>query len=94
MIKNLKIKPVVTEKTSIQMELGKYVFYVSKDINKIDMKKYIETTFSTKVICVNSLKVKGKNVRRGKVTGKKQDRKKIIVTLDPKSNQEKIKEIF
>lgn len=94
MIKNIKIKPVITEKTSTQMELGKYVFYVSTDINKIDIRKYIETTFNTKVNSINSLKIKGKTVRRGKIYGKKQDRKKVIVTLDPNSNQEKIKEIF
>ena len=41
MIKNIKIKPVITEKHQ-PVELGKYVFYVSTDINKIDIKKYIE----------------------------------------------------
>lgn len=74
-------RPVITEKSSMIGELGKYVFEVAPDSNKISVKKAIQEIFDVKVTKVNILNVKGKVKRFKGTKGKLSDRKKAIVTL-------------
>ena len=76
------IAPVITEKSGILAQDGKtYVFKVSKDANKIQIKQAIESLFGVKVKSVNTLNTKAKDKRVGRYTGKTKTYKKAIVTL-------------
>ncbi len=76
--------PVDTEKGNIQKEeLNKLTFEVAKTANRVQIRKAIESVFDVKVASVRTLNVRGKIKRRGRILGKRKDRKKAIVTLVP-----------
>ncbi|MBI4378984.1 MAG: 50S ribosomal protein L23 [Nitrospinae bacterium] len=75
-------KPIITERsTYLKDRDNKIVFEVNKNANKRDIKKAIERIFKVSVISVNTINMKGKVKRFGKVFGKRPDWKKAIVTL-------------
>jgi len=77
-------RPLVTEKSIVGAERGKYTFRVSRDANKIEIAKAVEQIFKVKVDAVNTITVKGKKKRLGRYPeGKTPDWKKAIVTLKP-----------
>ena len=76
------IAPVITEKSNMDMQQGKYTFKVNKDATKVDIASAVEKLFEVKVLKVNTITVKGKNKRVGKYEGKTSDWKKAIVTID------------
>ncbi len=77
-------KPLTTEKTTIQKEEYNQVsFEVAPSANRIEIKKAIEKIFNVKVDSVKTLRVKGKVKQRGRIVGKRKDRKKAIVKLMP-----------
>ena len=76
------IAPVITEKSNDELQAGKYTFRVNKKATKIDIRNAVEKLFFFYVLNVNTISVKGKEVRRGKTTGKTSDWKKAIVTID------------
>ena len=76
------IAPVVTEKSSSEIAVGKYTFKVNKKATKIDIKRAVEKLFEVKVLNVNTITVKGKEKRVGRNVGKTSDWKKAIVTID------------
>lgn len=78
---DLIIKPIVTEKATIQMEQNKYVFDVRKTAEKPDIKKAIESLFDVKVVKVNTINLPRKKKRVGKFIGYKTQYKRAIVTL-------------
>lgn len=78
------IRPLNTEKTNILHEEANKVFFeVARDANRIEIKKAVERIFNKKVLSVNTVQVKGKVKQRGRITGKRRDWKKAIVTLMP-----------
>ena len=76
------LAPVVTEKSSADMQEGKYTFRVAKKATKIDVKNAVEKLFEVKVLKVNTMTVKGKEKRVGVHQGRTSDWKKAIVTID------------
>ena len=77
-------RPLITEKTSIQKELfNKVTFEVDRRANRIEIKKAIETIFNVRVASVKTMQITGKTKQRGRITGKRRDWKKAIVTLLP-----------
>jgi large subunit ribosomal protein L23 len=77
-------RPLNTEKTNIQKEVANQVtFEVDRRANRIEIKKAIETAFKVKVAGVQTMQIKGKSKRRGRMVGKRRDWKKAIVTLMP-----------
>lgn len=81
---NLRIlkTPRLTEKSVIQKEVSNQVtFKVSKDANKIEIKRAIENVFKVTVLNVNTINNRGKKKRMGRFTGRRPDWKKAIVTL-------------
>ena len=78
---DLIIKPIVTEKGTIQMELGKYVFDVLPKATKPDIKAAIESLFDVTVVKVNTLTLPRKKRRVGRFIGYKAQYKRAIVTL-------------
>ena len=76
------IKPIITEKSSMDMQEGKYTFKVNKKATKPEIAKAVEKLFEVKVLKVNTINVKGKEKRVGANSGKRPDWKKAIVTID------------
>ena len=78
------IRPVVSEKSTILGDHGKYVFEVAPDANKIQIRHAVEEAFANKkiqVVTVNILRVPGKLRRRGRSVGMTRSWKKAVVTL-------------
>lgn len=79
------IKGIVVSPKSLLMrhKLGKITFRVSSSVNKIMVRDAIEKIWNVKVRDVRMVNTKGKtkNVRR--ITHKRPDIKKAIVTLKP-----------
>jgi large subunit ribosomal protein L23 len=70
-----------TEKGANMMPLNKYLFWVDKNANKIEIRKAVEGIYKVTVNNVNTLKVKGKPKRVRYTMGRTSDWKKAIVTL-------------
>ena len=81
------LAPVVTEKSSSEIQEGKYTFKVNKKATKIDIKRAVEKLFEVKVLDVNTVTVKGKEKRVGRNVGKTSDWKKAIVTIDTNAGE-------
>ena len=78
---DLILKPIITEKGTIQMEFGKYVFDVLPKATKPDIKAAIESLFDVTVVKVNTLTLPRKKRRVGRFMGYKAQYKRAIVTL-------------
>ena len=76
------IKPIVTERSSEDLQEGKYTFKVNKKATKVEIAKAVEKLFEVKVLKVNTMTVKGKTKRVRYKEGKTPDWKKAIVTID------------
>jgi large subunit ribosomal protein L23 len=76
-------------KVSEEEVVRKYTFIVATDANKIEIKQALEAIYNEgkktdqtiTVTAVHTIKVLGKQRRRGKSVGFEPDRKKAIVTL-------------
>ena len=79
------IRPVVSEKSYVLSDTGKYTFRVHSDANKLMVKHAIEELFKVNVVNVTVLttkaKEKSRNRRRGRVEGWTSPWKKAVVTL-------------
>ena len=75
------LSPVVTEKSTLLQEKGKYTFDVYDTASKTDISRAIESAFDVKVLSVNTFNLKGKIKRYGRNFSKKPNRKRAIVTL-------------
>ena len=78
---DLILKPIITEKGTMQMELGKYVFDVLPKATKPEIKAAIESLFDVTVTKVNTLTLPRKKRRVGRFMGYKAQYKRAIVTL-------------
>jgi large subunit ribosomal protein L23 len=78
------IRPLITEKTSIQKEDHNQVsFEVDRRANRVEIRRAIEKIFNVRVADVRTMQIKGKVKQRGRVVGKRRDWKKAIVNLMP-----------
>ncbi len=76
------IRPIISEQSTEDLDIKKYVFEVAKDANKIEIKKAIEEIFDVTVINVNTSIVKGKKKRNGAYpAGYSKTWKKAVVKL-------------
>ena len=80
------VRPLYTEKIArLQDEVNKYAFEVSRDANKIEIRKAVEKKFDVKVTSIRTMLMPGKMrqqmTRAGRFYGKRPDWKKAIVTL-------------
>lgn len=80
-IRDILIKPVVSEKSYDGIEQAKYTFEADSRANKIEIKKAVEDIFSVTVTAVNTSYVKPKEKRQGYTKGMTKRWKKAIVTL-------------
>lgn len=86
MSKQIIVKPIISEKAeNLSSKLNKYVFVVSKDANKLEVKKAVEDAFGVSVESVNTIvlpaKSKVRNTKSGIVRGSVSGYKKALVTL-------------
>ena len=73
--------PLVSEKATFVSQFNYYVFKVSNDSNKLEIKQAVQNLFKVEVKSVNTLIQKGKQKRfRGKI-GKRSAIKKAFVKL-------------
>lgn len=70
-----------TEKGAKMLAANKYLFHVSEDANKIQIKQAVEDIYAVTVTKVNTLRVHGKWRRIRYKEGRTPDWKKAIVTL-------------
>ena len=80
------IKPIVTEKMTIQGEkLNRYGFIVDREANKLQIKAAVEQMYNVTVADVNTMNYHGKRKSRytkaGMLQGRANHYKKAIVTL-------------
>jgi large subunit ribosomal protein L23 len=76
------LRPLITEKSAKLKETGNSVaFVVSKQANKIEIKKAVQKMFDVHVETVRTMNMHGKVKRMGRFEGKRPDWKKAIVTL-------------
>lgn len=87
-------KVLITEKGTLLRETqNQYFFEVSRDANKIEIKRAIESIFQVKVDSVQTMQLRGKVKRQGRWVGKRNDWKKAIVTLKPDQKIELFEQI-
>ncbi len=75
------IAPLISEKSMLGITNLKYCFKVKRDACKVEIRQAIEKAFNVKVSKVNTVNVRGKHRRRGKISGMTPSWKKAIVTL-------------
>ena len=86
---NIIIKPLVTEKTTHrQTTRNEYVFQVTKNATKPEIRKAVERLYDVKVTDVRTLMRKGKPRRSRFKMAHTSDWKRAIVVLDENSRIE------
>lgn len=77
------IRPVVTEKSYVLAEAGKYTFRVHEKAHKTQIRQAVEQLFDVKVVGVRTSSVKSKPKRRGAIAGRTRTWKKAYVQIAP-----------
>lgn len=75
------LHPYVSEKASRLETMNQYMFKVTKNANKPEVKKAIENRYKVKVIAVNMINMPSKKRTVGRHIGTKAGFRKAIVTL-------------
>ena len=76
-------RPVITEKSTILQEEGRYTFEVAPNATKHQIKEAVEEAFNVRVLQVNTMHVRGKRKRFGPRIAQGRSWKKAIVLLSP-----------
>lgn len=75
-------RPLITEKsTRIRGEANQITFEVARDATKGEIKRAVEDRFQVEVIGVQTVNIKGKPKRFGRIQGRRKDWKKAYVRL-------------
>jgi large subunit ribosomal protein L23 len=78
----LKRPLLLTEKgTNLKEDFNQFLFEVSTDATKHQIRSAVESAFGVKVLAVRTMVVRGKMKRMGRGYAKTQNWKKAIVTL-------------
>ncbi len=75
------LRPVVTEKSMLDTNVGRYAFAVRRDATKQQIAEAVAEAFGVDVVNVHTMTVHGKARRLGRRVGKQSDWKKAIVTI-------------
>ncbi|HEY4281218.1 MAG TPA: 50S ribosomal protein L23 [Conexibacter sp.] len=75
------IRPVVSEKSFVLAEIGKYTFRVHPNAHKTQIRQAVEELFDVRVEGVRTVAVKSKPKRRGYTSGRTRTWKKAIVQV-------------
>lgn len=81
-LEQIVMAPLITEKgTFVSERTNQVVFRVRPDASKDLIREAIEQLFKVTVLKVRTVKLMGKNRRRGAIKGRRSDWKKAYVTL-------------
>lgn len=81
--RDIIVSPIVSEKTYAEAERGKYTFMVAARATKPDIRRAVEQIWGVRVRSVNTMRRRGKAVRRHWVRGRRPDVRRAIVTVQP-----------
>ncbi|MDR2501635.1 MAG: 50S ribosomal protein L23, partial [Oscillospiraceae bacterium] len=80
------LRPIISEQSMEALDLMKYVFEVSRDANKIEIRNAVEEIFGVQVAKVTTLNMQGKAKQQGRYPkGTTRAWKKAVVRLKPES---------
>ena len=79
--RDVLLRPIITEKSSLMMQENKYTFKVPVTANKTEIRQAVESIWNVKVMAVTTIRVHGKVKRMGRNVGRTSDYKKAIVKL-------------
>ena len=74
-------QPHISEKASVMSEKDQYIFEVSPNYNKNEIKNAVEGIYNVDVLSVNVIKIPSKKRRLGKTEGFRKAYKKAIVKI-------------
>ena len=57
--RDILLRPIITEKTSVMLQDNKYTFQVPLTANKVEIRQAVEQIFKVKVLNVNTVRVFG-----------------------------------
>lgn len=78
------LRPVISEKSTMEAERNNYTFAVARDANKLRIKAAVEAEFKVTVLGVRVVSVRPKQKRRGRRNlGIVPGWKKAVVTIAP-----------
>lgn len=81
-MKQILLKPIITEKSMNGVASGKYVFQVNPNVNKIEILKAVKDIYKVEPIKVNLINIKSiTKMFQGKHPGRTKSWKKAIITL-------------
>ncbi len=77
------LSPLITEKSMIDANNGKFSFKVAREANKNDIRREVEKRFKVNVVKISTITIKGRSVRAGikRLEVKRAAFKKAIVTV-------------
>ena len=75
------LENLISEKSTLLAAQNKYVFKVTKDSGKFQIKEAIEGYYGVQVVSVNTIKINPKKRIHGRTIGWKKGFKKAVVTL-------------
>lgn len=75
------VRPLVTEKSAVMASVGQYMFVVTNDANRVEVRDAVRALYGIVPTSVNIQRVRGKQVRFGQRMGRRVSWKKAIVTL-------------
>ena len=76
-------RPLITEKSSVQMADGVYVFEVDLNANKLQIAQAVRDVFKVKVAKVRTIRMKGRKNKRNRYGYfNESDWKKALITLE------------
>ena len=76
------LRPLITEKSNLEVASGKYTFMVDVNATKTEVKQAAEKLFQVKVLQVNTMNYNGKLKRMGAHIGPRPDWKKAVIKID------------
>ncbi len=79
--RSVLVRPHLTEKSSVLAERRQYTFLVTPDAEKISIARDVAARYGVHPVRVHIIRLPGKRVRSGKISGQRSGVKKAIVTL-------------
>lgn len=84
-MKQILIKPIITEKSMREASKGKFTFEVDSSSNKMEISRSVSEAFKVEPMAVQTITIPSRTKRAGKkrLQFKSPPRKKAIITLIP-----------
>lgn len=76
-------RPIITERSTMLNEQGRYTFEVAREANKAQIKDAVQRIFKVDVTAINVIHMPSKSKRIGRRVVQTQAWKKAVVTVKP-----------